>query len=204
MNSSLINDDDLVWARFDIQMTGTPLTGPRSLIARVETEVETRRSSQPVLSMAAIKWLFKIWTKLTPAAGKLTGGRSLVSKTETEVETPRLWAVCSITISKYLKMGWAKLNTHTDASGNLCACNRIRVTSRDGWRGACHECRFRSWWHRPMHWTQRRFLGLENFPINALHIVQWYRSVNDQSESELERSLDYISGPAKGFNANQR
>jgi hypothetical protein len=45
MGSSLINDDDLVWA---FTMTGTPLTGARSLIAKVEIEVETGRSSWAV------------------------------------------------------------------------------------------------------------------------------------------------------------
>ena len=48
------------------------------------------------------------WTRLGPVAGTLTGGRSLISKAETEVETPRLWAVCSITISQYLKIKDAK------------------------------------------------------------------------------------------------
>ena len=122
--------------------------------------------------MAAIKWLFKMWTKLTRAAGTLTGGKSLISKAETEVETPRLRTVCSITISQYLKMRWAKLNTHTDTSGNLHACSRI--TSRNGWHeisGTCYVCRCRSFWLRPMYWTQRSFLGLEEFLINALHIV---------------------------------
>ena len=75
-------------------------------------------------------------TKLTLAAGTLTGGRSLISKAEAEVETPKLWAVCSIAISQYLKMQRAKLNTHTDASGKLCACSptdiRLFVTSRNG------------------------------------------------------------------------
>ena len=72
--------------------------------------------------------------KLTPAAGKLTGGRSLISKAEAEVETPKIWAVCSIALSQYLKMRRAKLNTHTDASRNLRACSPIRlgVTSRNG------------------------------------------------------------------------
>ena len=44
------------------------------------------------------------WTKLAPAAGTLTGRRSLISEAETEVETSKLWAVCSITISQYIKM----------------------------------------------------------------------------------------------------
>ena len=42
-------------------------------------------------------------------------------------------------------MRWAKLNAHTDASGNLGACSRI--TSINGWHeisGACYECRCRS------------------------------------------------------------
>ena len=87
-------------------------------------------------------------------------------------------------------MRWAKLDTHTNASGNLSACSRIRVTSRNGWleiSGACYECRIcrcQSCWPRPMYCTQRRFLGLENFLVNMLHI----------DESERERSLDYISG----------
>ena len=69
------------------------------------------------------------WTKLTPAVGTLTEGRSLISKAEIE-ETPRLRAVCSITICQYLKMRRAKLNTHTDASGTLCARSPIQ---RNGW-----------------------------------------------------------------------
>ena len=126
----------------------------------------------------------------------LTGGRSLISKAEIEVETPILWAVCSITIIQYLKMRQAKLNTHADASGNSCACSRI--TSRNGWDGisgpgasACHECRCRSCWPRPMYWTQRWFLGLENFLINARH------NVDDQGQRE--RYLDYISGDVVYF-----
>ena len=84
--------------------------------------------------MAVNKWLLKMLTKLMPVAGRLTGGRSLISKAETEVETPKLWAVCSIAISQYLRMRRAKQNTHTDASVNLCACNPIRlvVTNRIG------------------------------------------------------------------------
>ena len=119
-----------------------------------------------------IKWM--CGTKLTPAAGTLTGGRSLISEAETEVETSRLWAVCSITISQYIKMLRVKLNAYTVASGNLCPCSRI--TSRNGRHaisGACYECRRRSCRPRPMNWTQRWFvrLGLEKFRINALHIV---------------------------------
>ena len=79
-----------------------------------------RRDSEVVMGsliMAVIKWLFK---KLTPAAGTLTRGRSLISKAETEVETPKLWAVCSIVISQYLKMRRAKL-TLTLASAVTCA-----------------------------------------------------------------------------------
>ena len=138
--------------------------------------------------MAVIKWLYSKmrWTKLTPAAGTLTGERSLISKAETEVETPRLWVVCSITISQCLKMRWAKLNTHTDA-GYLCACSRI--TSKNGSNEisiACYKCRCRSCWPRPTYWTQKWFLGAENFPINALHIV------DDQGQRNW--SLDYISG----------
>ena len=54
------------------------------------------------------------------------------SKAETDVETPILRAVCSMTISQYLKVRWAKLNTHADASGtsNLCACSRITTSDR--------------------------------------------------------------------------
>ena len=139
-----------------------------------------------------IKWSFKMWwSKLTPAAGTLTGGRSLISKAETEVESPRLWAVCSITISQYLNMRWAKLNAHTDAGGNLCACTGSCFTSRNGWYeigGACYEgrCRCRCCWPRPMFWTQRWFVGLENFLIKALHIAY--------DQGQRERSLDYLSG----------
>ena len=67
------------------------------------------------------------WTILALAAGTLTawGGRSpwLISKAETEVETLGLWAVWWMTISQYLKIQRAKLNTHTDASGSLCTCS---------------------------------------------------------------------------------
>ena len=78
--------------------------------------------------------MFKMDHKLGPVAGILTGGRSLISKAEIEVETSKLWAVCSITISQHLNMRRAKLNTHTDASGHLCACgpNRLGVISRNG------------------------------------------------------------------------
>ena len=166
-------------------MNGTPLTGVRSLIA---IEVETRSSSWGVLSMAVINWMR--WTKLTPEAGTLTGGRSLISKAETEVSTPRIRAVCSIRISQYLKMRRAKLNTHTDASGNLCVRSPIRIKRRNG----CYEisgasaCRCRSYCPRPMYWTPIRFLGQENFffLMSALHIVD--------DHSERERTLDYISG----------
>ena len=138
--------------------------------------------------MAAIKRLFKMrWTKLTPAAGTRTGRSwSLISKAENEVETPRLWAVCSITISQWLKMRKAKRKTHSDAS-NLCAWIPIRVTSRNGWHeiSGASACRCRSCWSRHMHWTPRRFLGFEKKILrSALHI-----KVN-----ERERSLYYISG----------
>ena len=115
---------------------------------------------------------------MTPAAGTLTVGRSLISEAETEVETPRLRAVCSITINKYSKMRRAMLNTHTEASGNLCARNPIRVTSSLSLRNEWHKirgasvCRCRSCWPLPMYGTQRWLLGLEEFPINALHIVE--------------------------------
>ena len=137
--------------------------------------------------MAVIKWMR--WTKLTPAAGTLTGGRSLISKAETEVETSRLRAVCSITISQYLKMRRAKLNTHTDTSGNLWARSPIGVTSRNGWNeisGASARCR--SCCPTPMYGTQRGLLGLENssFLMSALHIVD--------DQRERERTLDYIRG----------
>ena len=122
---------------------------------------------------------------MTPAAGTLTGGRSLIFKAETEVETPRLRALCSITISQYFKMQRTKLNTHTDASGNLRACCPIQLgaASKNGWHGisgASARC-----WPRSMYGTQRWLLGLENSPINALHII------GDQSERV--RTLDYIS-----------
>ena len=86
--------------------------------------------------------------------GILTGGISLISKAETEVETLRLWAVCSKTISQYQKMRRAKLNTHSDASGNLCAYSTIRlgVPSRNGWQEiiGASACRCRSCWPRTM------------------------------------------------------
>ena len=168
-------------------MTGTPLTGARSLIANAAIGVETLRSSWGVLSMAVIKWMR--WTKLTPAAGTLTGGRSLISKAETEVETSRFPAVCSITISQYFKKRSAKLNTHTEASSNLCARSPIGVTSRNGWHeisGASARCR--SCCPTPMYGTQRWLLGLEEFLKHALHIVD-----DVQVQSERERALDYIS-----------
>ena len=69
----------------------------------------------------------------------------------------------------------AKLNTHPDASDNMCACSPIRlgVTSRNGWHeiSGASACRCRSWWPTPMYGTQRWLLGLKDFPINALHIV---------------------------------
>ena len=123
----------------------------------------------------------------------LTGGRSVPaiseSKAETDVETPILWAVCSMTISQYLKVRWAKLNTHADASGtsNLCACSRI--TTRNGLReisGTCYECRCQYYLPRPMYWIRRWFLGLEESLIKALHIVD---------EGQRKRTLDYISLP---------
>jgi hypothetical protein len=45
MGSSLINDDDLVWAFTLMPMTGTPLTRAKSLIAKVGIEVGTGKSS---------------------------------------------------------------------------------------------------------------------------------------------------------------
>ena len=122
------------------------------------------------------------WTKLTSAAGTLTGGRSLMV-------TSRSRAVCSITISHYLKMRRAKLNTHTDTSGNLWARSPIGVTSRNGWNeisGASARCR--SCCPTPMYGTQRGLLGLENssFLMSALHIVD--------DQRERERTLDYIRG----------
>jgi hypothetical protein len=44
-----------------------------------------------------------------------------------------------------------KLNTHIDASGNLCACQYSRMTN--GWHeisGACYDCRCRSCWPHPI------------------------------------------------------
>ena len=83
----------------------------------------------------------------------------------------------------------AKLNTHTDASGNLCAHSPIQlgVTSRNGQHeiSGASACRCRCCLPKPMCGTQRWFLRLENFLQNALHI---------KSQSESERSLDYISG----------
>ena len=83
-------------------------------------------------------------------------------------------------------MWWAKLNAHSVASGNVCACSRI--PSRNGWHkisGTCYECRCRICWPRPTYWTQRKFLGLEYFLINAFHLVD---------QGQKERSLGYISG----------
>ena len=67
----------------------------------------------------------------------------------------------------------AKLNTHTDASGNLCARSPIRVASRKEWHeiSGASACRCQSCWPMPMYGTQRWLLGLNEFPINALHIV---------------------------------
>ena len=159
-----------VWTFTLMPMTGTPLTGVRSFIASVANEVESRKSSWGVLSMVVIKSMRQ--TKLTTAAGTLTGERSLISKAETEVETSRLRAASSITISQYLQMRRAKLNTHTDASDNLCACspNRLGVTSKKGWHGisGTSACRCKTRWPRPMHGT-RWLLGLENSLIKALH-----------------------------------
>ena len=123
-------------------------------------------------------------TKLTPAAEILTGGRSLISKAETKVETSRLRAVCSITISQYSKKQRAKLNTHIDTSGGFCARSPIRVTSRNGWHeiSGASTCRCQSCWPTPMYGTQRWLLGVENFPIKALHIV-------DNNVEEKERSI---------------
>ena len=78
----------------------------------------------------------------------------------------------------------AKLNTHTDASGNLCLI-RLGVTSRNGWHeiSGAGAYRHRSRWPRPMYGTQRWFLGLEDFLINVLHIV------DDQVEGAKEKGL---------------
>ena len=116
------------------------------------------------------------WTKLTPAVETLTGGRSLISKAETEVETPRLRAVCLITICQYFKIQRTRLNSHTDASGNLCASSLIRlgVTSKNGWHwiSGASACRCESCWPRNMYGIQRWLLGLEKSLINAHHIVE--------------------------------
>ena len=101
-----------------------------------------------------------------------------------DVETPRLWAVCSITINQYLKIQWATLNTHTDASGNLCASSLSVITCRNGWHeisGSCYECR--SYWPRSMYWIQKWFLEFESFLKNALHIVddrrrEWWMTMH--------------------------
>ena len=62
------------------------------------------------------------------------------------------------------------LNTHTAASGNFCAWNRIRDTSRNGRHeiSGASACRCRSCRPRPMLWTLIRFLGLGNL-MSALH-----------------------------------
>ena len=88
------------------------------------------------------------------------------------METPKLWAVCSISKSQYLKMRRAKLNTYTDSSGNLCACSPIRlgVTSRKHEISGASACRCRSCWPK-LNGTQRWFLELEIFLENALHSI---------------------------------
>ena len=109
--------------------------------------------------------------------GTRTGGRSLISKAETEVETLRLWEVCSITISQYLKMRWAKLNTHTEGCGNLGACSRF--INGNGWHKINGACRCRRCYPRPVYFTQRRFLGLGIILINALAL-----HIDDQGQRE--------------------
>ena len=125
-------------------------------------------------------------TKLTPAARTLTGGRSFIPKAETKVETPKSWALCLITISQYLKMRWAILNTHTDGSVNLCARSCIRVASKKGWNGISGPSARRCWscWHWPYR-TQRWILGLEKFLINPLHSAD--------TKVKERKTLDYIS-----------
>ena len=82
-----------------------------------------------------------------------------------------------------------KLNAHTDASGNLCACSPIRlgVTRKNEWHGisGASACRCEICGPRPMYGTQRWLLGIDNSLINALHIVD--------DQSERERVLDYVS-----------
>ena len=182
---SLIGGDNLVskwWARLDIHINANSRNAYRSKIIDRQCG-NWSGDSQVVMGSLTDGGDYMItWTELTPAPETLTRGRSLISKAEIEVETSRLWAVCSITLTQYLKMRWAKLNTHTDASSNLCACSRI--TSRNEWQeisGACYECR-RSCWPRPMYRTQRWFLGLEKFLIKALHIVD--------DEGQRERTID--------------
>ena len=86
-------------------------------------------------------------------------------------------------------MRWAKLNTHTDASGNLCACNRI--ITMNGWHeigGACYECRCWSRWSMIICWTQRWFLGLKNLLVEALHLVDG-QSQSQELNRDAWRSL---------------
>jgi hypothetical protein len=91
-------------------------------------------------------------------------------------------------------MEWTKLNAHTDARGNLCACScmtRIRRDGRGEISGACYYVRrCQSCWPRLTYWTSRWFLGLESLLITAavLHIA------DDQGHKE--KTFDYISGVA--------
>ena len=135
---------------------------------------------------AVVKWLRCGGLNWRQQAGTLTRARSVASGAETEVETPRLWAVCLITQNQYLKMWWAKpklkaLNAHTDASDNLCACSLI-TRMRMEISAACYESRCQSCRPIPMYWNERRFLGLDNFLIKALHLLHlvdgcWYWSI---------------------------
>jgi hypothetical protein len=66
-----------------MSMAGT-LSGARSLIAKAEIEVGTRKLSWAVLSMAVISDYIRY------ASDCVLTGKSPISKAETEVETPRL------------------------------------------------------------------------------------------------------------------
>ena len=89
----------------------------------------------------------------------------------------------------------AKLNTHTDASGNLCAHSPIQlgVTSRNGQHeiSGASACRCRSCLPKPMCGTQRWFLTILDLKI---FFKMRFISLMIKSQSESERTLDYISG----------
>ena len=130
--------------------------------------------------------------------------RSLVSGAET-------WSsgsVWSTTMVKWLWMRWAKLNTHSNASGlnNLNTCSRRN--SRNGWHGIsgahydcrCRRCCFRAWVKSIGDGRRWLFcsLGLAKFLKNALHIVEqwvvviWYTASKVGDMRAKRRTLSII------------